>query len=314
MLDESSFKVFAVVVTYNGMKWIDRCLSSLLDSSIHVDVVVVDNGSIDNTVSYIRNNYEKNVFLIESKINLGFGQANNKGIEYAYANGATHFLLINQDAWFVASDHLEHLLDVQEKYALDIVSPIHLNINQKLLDANFLSYLVVHSPTLFSDLLVSEVKEYYPIRFVNAAIWIIGKATIDSIGGFDPLFFHYAEDSNYVDRLIFHGKRICIVPSCFAVHDRLQFGNEKAYKKNKMYRMLLREYSMLNYPLLSLNKEKFRIHLSIFKLAMKALCKLHFTEFFLLIKEHALFIFQIPEIHAHRLKNKKLGTHWLNLQ
>ena len=50
-------KVYAVVVTFNAMPWIDRCISSLLNSDISVNTIVIDNCSSDDTCSHIKKNY-----------------------------------------------------------------------------------------------------------------------------------------------------------------------------------------------------------------------------------------------------------------
>ena len=47
-------RVLAVVVTYNAMRWADRCLGSLLRSSLKPAVLVVDNGSSDGTREHVR--------------------------------------------------------------------------------------------------------------------------------------------------------------------------------------------------------------------------------------------------------------------
>ena len=47
-------KIFAIVVTYNGKKWYDRCLGSLRDSETPVETIVIDNASSDGTVEYIK--------------------------------------------------------------------------------------------------------------------------------------------------------------------------------------------------------------------------------------------------------------------
>ena len=46
-------KVLAIVVTFNGMKWLERCLGSLRDSCPRPDVLVVDNGSTDGTREWV---------------------------------------------------------------------------------------------------------------------------------------------------------------------------------------------------------------------------------------------------------------------
>lgn len=59
-------KVLVIVVTYNALQWIDRCLASLLNSTIPVDCIVIDNMSTDDIVKYIKKSY-KWVHLVSSK-------------------------------------------------------------------------------------------------------------------------------------------------------------------------------------------------------------------------------------------------------
>ena len=71
-------KVLTIIVTYNGMKWLDRCLGSLRTSSVPSDVLVVDNGSTDGSPAYIQENFPE-VMLHCTGENLGFGKANKIG-------------------------------------------------------------------------------------------------------------------------------------------------------------------------------------------------------------------------------------------
>lgn len=47
-------KLYVIIVTYNAMKWIDRCLSSVITSTIKSKIVVIDNNSTDNSVKYMK--------------------------------------------------------------------------------------------------------------------------------------------------------------------------------------------------------------------------------------------------------------------
>ena len=75
-MEDKQLKVFVIVVTYKGMQWYDRCFTSLRNSTIPIQTIVVDNASGDGTVEYIKENYPE-IMLIESKENLGFGKGNN---------------------------------------------------------------------------------------------------------------------------------------------------------------------------------------------------------------------------------------------
>ena len=86
-------KSCVIIITYNGMQWINECLQSILDSSISATIIVVDNCSSDSTADHIKTNFST-VILLEQKENLGFGKANNIGIKEATGK---YVCLINSD-------------------------------------------------------------------------------------------------------------------------------------------------------------------------------------------------------------------------
>ncbi|WP_278351574.1 glycosyltransferase family 2 protein [Chryseobacterium gleum] len=218
--------IHVIIVTYNAMKWAERCFSSLRTSSVPVKCIVIDNGSTDGTQEYIKK-YFPEVDFTQSPQNLGFGKANNTGIEKAYKEGADFFYLMNQDAW-IYPDSFQKLLDVYNAYPdknqLGILSPIHMDGSEKKLDIFFERYLARNTPDnrIFSDSFNNSLKDYYEIDFVNAAHWLLPKATIEEIGGFNPYFFHYSEDYEYVQRISFFGKKIIVCPPSRVVHDGKQ--------------------------------------------------------------------------------------------
>lgn len=228
-MDSKSTSVFAVVVTYNGMQWVDRCMGSLCQSVVPVSVVVVDNASTDGIVQYIRQNYP-NVHVIETGSNLGFAKANNFGIRYALDHGADYVFLLNQDAW-IENDTMGLLLEsFAEHEHAGIVSPMHFNGAGTDLDWKFAEYM---PGSLVSDIFVGKRQKVYSTSFVNAAAWLISRTCIERIGGFDTsLFVHYGEDSNYCQRVIYHGYEILLDTRSRICHDReFRKGIEAEYRK-----------------------------------------------------------------------------------
>lgn len=67
--------IYVIIVTYNGMKWIPKCLQKLSASDVELHTVVVDNKSADDTVTFIQSHYPS-IELIQTDENLGFGRAN----------------------------------------------------------------------------------------------------------------------------------------------------------------------------------------------------------------------------------------------
>ncbi len=233
-------KIFVIIVTYNGMKWIDKCLTCLSASNVPLYPVVIDNCSTDNTVAFIQENH-KNVHLIETGENLGFGRANNVGMKYALEQHADGVFLLNQDA-YIYPDTIEKLLPFMDDYG--IVSPVHLDGSGSLLDRGYLNTLKMSAEQTYRGfiehmLFKKDTSEIFNVPFINAAAWLLSKETLNKVGGFDPIFFHYGEDENYCHRVLFHKMKIGFVSNSFVCHDRDQKNLTTIFKKNADLRSVL---------------------------------------------------------------------------
>ena len=287
------------------MKWADRCFSSLRKSSISVHTIVVDNGSNDGTQDFIKENFPE-VDFIQSPENIGFGKANNLGLERAYKKGADFFYLMNQDAW-IFEDSMKKLIDVYEnnpkKEEIGILSPMHLDGSEKLLDRHFEVYLArnMQNNRIFSNVFLNDLKESYEIDFINAAHWMLPKKTIEEIGGFSPYFFHGAEDYDYVNRIKYFGKKILVCPESKVVHDAIQDYHqqqpENALKQHRTSLQMQRETRYLNPNLpFNIESEKSEFYSNILKLALKG--KFNESQFY--INQYQYFKKKFAEISSIR--------------
>lgn len=217
-------RILVVIVTYNGLKWVDRCLGSLAATD-QVTAFVVDNGSTDGTVEHIRKAYPS-VHLVVSEENLGFGRANNLGFRYALEQGYDYVYLLNQDAW-VYPDTLKSLVQAMERNpAYGVVSPLQITASGDRLDPRFAKKY----PYKFSDTPSGIVE----VPFVMAAHWMISRACLEAVGAFSPAFKHYGEDDNYLHRAMWHGFKVGVLHSAKAVHDR------ELRPETKQFRMRLK--------------------------------------------------------------------------
>lgn len=224
-------RLFVVIVTYNGMKWIDECLKSVLNSSIPLDIIVVDNNSVDGTVEFIKSHFPEIIFLPQNQ-NLGFGKANNIGISFALGQKADFVFLLNQDAK-VEVNTIEVLIKVSKlKDNFGVLTPLHLNWQGTEIEYAF------YNEKMVSDSLLNkkQLDFYIENKFINAAAWLLPLKTLNTVGGFDPIFFHYGEDVNYCQRVLFHGLNLVIVPKVKIFHDMT---NNGVFKKTDRKKQLM---------------------------------------------------------------------------
>ena len=212
-------RVLVIVVTHNGMRWLQRCLSS-----VTADLYVWDNASTDGSADYVAENFPQAV-LVRSAENLGFSIPNNKGFEYAIREGYDYVYLLNQDAWLEpgALEMLVASAQVHPEYG--VLSPLQMTDGYKGLDRQFAKW--------YSG---SGAPAPEPVPFIMAAHWLVPVRVVEKIGPFDEeLFPLYGQDGEWCRRLHFYGLKVGIVPEARAVHDR-------QYREEPLERVVYRNY------------------------------------------------------------------------
>ena len=214
-------KVLVIVVTFNGMKWLDRCLGSVRSSETPADLYVVDNASADGSADFVEREYPEAV-LVRNSENLGFTQANNVGFRYALESGYDFAYLLNQDAWIFPSTLGDLLKASDEKSA--ILSP-----EQKAADG--VSYDKLFEKNVLSKITSTDGS----VPRVMASHWLVNLGILRKIGLFNPLFPIYGQDDNLCDRARYMGYKVRVVQGVSAIHDRL-------YREEPLERIVYRNY------------------------------------------------------------------------
>jgi GT2 family glycosyltransferase len=289
------------------MQWLARCLISC----IGYDVIVVDNASTDKTITFIKENFP-DVKLIKQNSNLGFGQANNIGLSIALKEDVDYIFLLNQDA-YLQPHTISTLIEVHKSNKdFGVISPIHLNGDGSNLDKNFSSYIKVSDALFFDSLKGKYNDDIYEVPFVNAAAWLLPSKTLETIGGFDPIFYHYGEDDNYCQRVLFHSLKIGIVPSTYIFHDR----EDRIDKVSLTFEenLVLKE-RQLKHRWANINKDvdtEIKNYTNRLKKTLIKVCiKLKFKKASNCLRELTLIKKLLPEIFLSRKTNIKIGRNYL---
>ncbi len=114
--------VSIIIVSYNSEKEIIDCINSLLPQLNDIDgeILVIDNDSIDNTISLIKEIENKSITIIQNSENLGYTIANNQGIKEAKGE---YLLLLNPDT-IVPNGVINNLLnEIKNNDAIGAIAP-----------------------------------------------------------------------------------------------------------------------------------------------------------------------------------------------
>lgn len=112
-------KISVIVPVYNTSKFLKKCLDSILDQSLkEIEIIIVNDGSTDNSLEIIKTYYEKDkrIKVINQK-NMGLSGARNSGIKLAKGEYILH---IDSDDW-IEKDYLKDMYELAKKEGADIV-------------------------------------------------------------------------------------------------------------------------------------------------------------------------------------------------
>ena len=104
--------VSIIIINYNGKEFLADCLKSVMNQSYNdFEIIFVDNGSSDNSLEFVNNNFnDEKIKIIKSDENLGFAGGNNLGFKYA---SGEYIVLLNNDT-IVEHDWLKYLIEAME--------------------------------------------------------------------------------------------------------------------------------------------------------------------------------------------------------
>jgi GT2 family glycosyltransferase len=220
MYMDGSFPLVSIIVlNYNGKKYLDNCLDSLAKIDYpkeKFEVILVDNGSLDGSVDYVKNNYPW-VRTVSLKVNYGFTGGNNRGVRLAKGE---FVVFLNND------------VSVESKWLIELVKVVINNPGA-----------IVTSKSLFFDLpdLIDHdgtkatfIGRSFQINFSRkndnlksapkfvvqpyGASMLVKKSIFDDLGRFDEVYFTCLEDTDLGLKAWLYGYKVIYVPTSIFYH------------------------------------------------------------------------------------------------
>lgn len=227
-------RVSAVIVTFNAASWVRICIDSLLSQGQSIGVTVVDNASLDETAEIIAREYPS-VFLIKNVINEGFAVAAQKGIDHVLQQGADAVLLMHHDVW-LAPGAVSEL--IRNSTGDSLLCPVLLNGAGVRCESAFIRETLRKSRCLRRSV-SSGIACKVRVKTVPCGCWYLPSRLIRETGPLNPMLGSSGQAEDYIPRMKYHGKKVYVVTSALAFHDRESFGNRTLYDRSEIYRKLL---------------------------------------------------------------------------
>jgi GT2 family glycosyltransferase len=259
LLTLNSKLVSAIIVNYNGGKFVLDCADSVLRSAYpSVEVLIVDNSSTDGSLRGIEEKFEKDerVRVIKNSRNSGYAAAINLGVKAA--NGDYLAILNNDTA--PHADWLNRPVELMEEdRSVGAVQPVlfYYDRPRVINDAGHFidEFAVVYSRNHLPDRDPSLNAEDEIFAATGAAM-IVRKTTFEEIGGFDSDFFLLFEETDFCWRVWLSGQRVVLVPKSGVYHRargsyRLAYKTSYLFNRNRICSMLKNSetrYAVRNIP------------------------------------------------------------------
>jgi len=200
-------KLSIIIVNYNGAKFLEKCLASVLaaaeDCSGGVEVAVIDNASKDNSAEVLEL-FRNRVQVLLNPKNLGFSAGNNK---LATLSKSEYLFFLNND-----TETQKNALSVLLRY-LD-QNPAVAAVAPQLLNPD--GSIQIPGNPLFKW--VYRAKKPVSLSFLSGAAFMVRRSVFEAVGRFDENYFFYNEDLDLCREIKKRGFRLMMVPEAKVLH------------------------------------------------------------------------------------------------
>ncbi len=208
-----------IVLNWNGEKILEECLQSLKAQTYSpLEVIVVDNGSSDHSVTLVKDKFGF-VRLLQNPTNLGFAAGNNVGIRAAHGD---YIALLNNDAtadprWV---EELVKAAEADPGVGM-CASKIYSSEERGILDSAGGLLIYLDGLSRGRGRLEQDFGQYEKVEEVllpSGCACLYRRAMLDDIGSFDEDFFAYSDDTDLGLRGRLAGWKCLYVPTAVAYH------------------------------------------------------------------------------------------------
>lgn len=218
-------KVAVLVLNYCSKEDTIACVSAIRNSTYkNIYLLVIDNASPDGSGAALAQQIPPIEFLA-LPVNIGYAGGNNEGIRRAIANGVDHILIVNPDIR-LPPDAIENYVNLLQQHPeIGAINSIQLGLDGKTIDNRFLRGVLREAGYRSEEYRETDYPEIFEVEGLFGAALMLSKTAIEKVGGFDPLYFAYGEETDLCRRLRFHGLRLVVIRDSPVIHLRTKYAD-----------------------------------------------------------------------------------------
>ena len=212
-------KITILIPNYNGKKWLKQLLPTI-EKVVYpnLEVLIVNNGSTDDSAKFLKKNYSK-FKVLEIKKNRGYAGANNLGVKRAKGK---YILFLNNDTK-VTPNFLGPLVEkIENDKTIGAVQPqIRNMVNKNAIDSigSFFTLTgFLYHYGYFQNATEKKYNKELSVYSVKGACYLMKKKDYLDLGGIDESFVTYVEESDLCHRILLSGKNIIYIPKSIVYH------------------------------------------------------------------------------------------------
>jgi GT2 family glycosyltransferase len=214
--------ISVIIVNYNGYNFLRKSIVALLQSEYSAfEIILVDNGSSDESISWIRKEFAKcrhKLVILPLPRNYGFSVANNIGANNAMGD---YLFFLNNDTE-VDPFCLQALVSIMESDpSIGVAQAKLLLLSQRdTFDCagGFSNVIGVVCERGYGEKDRGQYYQIDEISYAKGAAMIVRRDVWSKLKGFDKLFFVYFEETDFCWRVWLAGYRVVFVPSAKVFH------------------------------------------------------------------------------------------------
>jgi len=223
-METQKIDIAVVILNWNGQKWLEKFLPTVIEKSSMANIYIADNASTDNSVSFIENNFPE-VKIIQNQLNEGYAKGYNDALKDLKEK---YFVLLNSDIE-VTDNWIEPIINLMEENSnISACQPKILDYNNK--DSfeyagasggyiDNLGYPFTRGRIF--DSIESDNNQYDDVKeifWASGACLFVRAEHFNEVNGFDNDFFAHQEEIDLCWRLKIKGYQVMVCPRSVVYH------------------------------------------------------------------------------------------------